>query len=88
MITFRDYIEDMLRPEYRAACECQLVSDPLPCPLGGTYHVSGQGMGVGLARYLALQNAKSFDDAPPTKAEVLKFFDDVKLSLLNEIIKE
>ena len=90
-MTFREYIEDMLLPEQVVECECKHANPaPVRCPLNGKYHSleGGQGLGVGLALFIARRNASKFEDAPKTAAGVIKFFDEVKRSLLNEMRTE
>jgi hypothetical protein len=90
-VTFRAYIEYMLLPELVVECECQRMNPaPIKCPLGGRYHSpeGGQGLGVGLALFIARKNASRFEDAPKTTVGVIAFFDEVKRSLLNEMKAE
>jgi hypothetical protein len=61
-MTFRAYVEDLLRDSIVYPCDC---SAPEPCPSGHIWECGGQGIDMSTAKFMAEHVAKKFTDAPP-----------------------
>lgn len=84
-MTFREYVEDMVRPIEKNPCDCSL---PEACPYGHHWLEGGQGYGVKEATWIAMHNAERFDDAPLTKRELKALVGGIVKEILNELRKE
>jgi hypothetical protein len=84
-LTFREYIEDMLRPIETNPCDCSL---PDACPYGHHWLEGGQGFGVKEATEYAIGNAGRFIDAPNSKRGIKNLVNQMAKEILNELRTE
>lgn len=85
MLTFREYVYDMLFPTQPTPCGCggsTVGGVPEECP-----HVwleGGQGMSVAMARFVAEKAAPQFVDAPNTRILIRRFVDAIAKEIMTD----